>query len=90
MTGATERVAAFVQATALDDLPDGVIPKAKKAIAPPGSPSRELTWDDLQRKFADCARQTNRVGADKAQQAFEAIQKLDEVEDIASIVELLR
>jgi 2-methylcitrate dehydratase PrpD len=33
MTGATERVAAFVHATALQDLPEGVIPKAKKAIA---------------------------------------------------------
>jgi 2-methylcitrate dehydratase PrpD len=56
----------------------------------PGAPGRELTWDDLQRKFMDCARQTQRIGADRAQQAFEAMQKLDALDDIASVVELLR
>ena len=56
----------------------------------PGAPGRELTWDDLQRKFADCASQTKRIDEVKAQQAFAALQKLDELEDVGSVIELLR
>jgi 2-methylcitrate dehydratase PrpD len=56
----------------------------------PGSPARELTWDDMHLKFMDCARHTERIGDAKAQQAFEAIQRFDELEDIGTLVELLR
>jgi 2-methylcitrate dehydratase PrpD len=62
----------------------------------PGSPSRELTWDDLHAKFMDCARHTRsepgRHGIDqsKAQQAFESIQRLDALGDVGAVVELLR
>lgn len=56
----------------------------------PGSPSRELTWNDLHLKFMDCARQSKRVPETKAQQAFAALQRLDELEDIGSVIELLR
>lgn len=56
----------------------------------PGSPARELTWDDLRLKFMDCARQSTSVTEVKAEQAFAAIQRLEELDDIGSVVELLR
>jgi 2-methylcitrate dehydratase PrpD len=56
----------------------------------PGSPARELTWDELRAKFVDCAAQTGRVGEQQALEAFEAIQRLETVDDIGMIVELLR
>lgn len=56
---------------------------------PPGSPSRELTWDDLHLKFMDCARQSKRFAQPKAEQAFAAIQKLETLEDAGSLVTLL-
>lgn len=56
----------------------------------PGSPARELTWDDLRTKFMDCAKETQRVDDSKAQRAFAALQRLDEIEDLGEIVELLR
>ena len=56
---------------------------------PPGHPRRELTWDDLRAKFSDCARQSPRLSADAAAQAFDALRKLEHVADIRQIVELL-
>jgi 2-methylcitrate dehydratase PrpD len=56
----------------------------------PGAPGRELSWDDLRAKFLDCSRQTKRIADDKAQRAFAAIQQLDELSEIDSLVELLR
>ncbi len=56
----------------------------------PGAPGRELTWNDLQRKFIDCARQSQRIGEGKAAQAFATIQKLDELDDIGTLIEMLR
>lgn len=56
----------------------------------PGSPTREMSWDDMHLKFMDCARQSQRIGEAKAQQAFAALQRLEELEDIGSLVELLR
>jgi 2-methylcitrate dehydratase PrpD len=56
----------------------------------PGSPARELSWDDLRQKFSDCARQTQRVSDAKAQEAFEAIRRLEELDDIGTLIEQLR
>jgi hypothetical protein len=56
----------------------------------PGAPTRELSWDDIGRKFLDCANHSGRVTETSAQQAFAAIQRLEESDDIGSIVELLR
>ena len=54
----------------------------------PGSPARELAWEDLREKFMDCAA---KPGADpKAARAFEALQRLEEIDDVQRIVELLR
>ena len=53
---------------------------------PPGSPSRELTWDDLHAKFMDCARQAPRIAASEAEAAFSLIRKLETVSDIHAII----
>ena len=52
---------------------------------PPGSPSRELTWDELQAKFMDCAKQAPRISATKAAAAFAAIRTLDRADDVSHI-----
>jgi len=55
----------------------------------PGSPGRDMTWDELREKFKDCARQSGRIGEKPAMQAFEAIRKLEQADDIGKIVRLL-
>jgi 2-methylcitrate dehydratase PrpD len=55
----------------------------------PGSPSRDLSWDELRTKFMDCARQSRRISQDAAGRAFEAIRKLETADDIGKIVSLL-
>lgn len=55
----------------------------------PGAPGRELSWDDLRTKFTDCAKQS-RIGEDKAQQAFAAVQNLETLDDVGTLVDLLR
>ena len=56
---------------------------------PPGSPQRELTWDDLREKFMDCARHSGHVAQAPAAKAFEAIQMLEGRKDIAEVTRLL-
>jgi len=55
---------------------------------PPGHPSRELTWNDLEGKFMDCASEA-RIEAGRAQQAFKALRDLENCPDISAIVDLL-
>ncbi len=52
---------------------------------PPGSPARELSWDDLREKFNDCARHSQRVSAAAASAGFEAIRTLDQLDDVAKV-----
>lgn len=56
---------------------------------PPGAPARELTWDELQAKFMDCARQAPRISNANAAAAFDAIRGLGAVNDVRSIVDRL-
>ena len=56
---------------------------------PPGSPSRELTWDELRAKFMDCAKQAPRVSTANAEAAFAAIRHLRSVGDISTITQQL-
>ena len=56
----------------------------------PGAPGRDLGWDDLQGKFLDCARHGGRIPEKAATQAFDAIRKLNDVEDIGEVIDLLR
>lgn len=56
----------------------------------PGSPSRDLTWDELRGKFMDCARQARQVSEPSATAAFEKIRKLEEASDFGKIVDLMR
>ena len=55
----------------------------------PGSPTRDLTWDELRTKFMDCARQSQRIQEKSAGRAFEMIRKLDQLDDIGKVVGLL-
>ena len=55
----------------------------------PGSPTRELGWNDLRGKFLDCARHSQHIGESRAGQAFDMIQKLDNIKDIAEVTRLL-
>lgn len=57
---------------------------------PPGSPQRELSWDDLKQKFLDCAEHSRNVGPRSATAAFDAIRKLDQLDDIAQVTGHLR
>ena len=56
----------------------------------PGSPARELTWDSLRGKFMDCMRQSQRVPENAANEAFEMIPRLEQIEDIGVVTDLLR
>jgi 2-methylcitrate dehydratase PrpD len=56
----------------------------------PGSPSRELTWDDMRAKFMDCAKQAPRIAETDAVAAFNAIRTLETLPDIRSISAKLR
>jgi len=55
----------------------------------PGSPGRDMSWDELRTKFMDCARQSRRITQDAAGRAFEAIRNIENADDIGSIVRLL-
>jgi len=54
----------------------------------PGHPERELAWDELHRKFLDCAAHAT-VDAGQAERAFERITRLEECNDVGEIVRLL-
>jgi len=56
----------------------------------PGSPGRDMSWDELKAKFADCARKAGRIADKPALQAFEIIRDLDRANDIGKVVDLLR
>ena len=56
----------------------------------PGSPARELSWAELGRKFDDCARASERISETHAKETFEKLQRLDEIDDVGEIIELLR
>src|SRR5262245_35760186 len=63
--------------------------QARKRIdIPPGHPRRELTWDDLRAKFADCAALAN-IATDRGRQAFDQLAALERVEDLRPLVGLL-
>jgi 2-methylcitrate dehydratase PrpD len=55
---------------------------------PPGHPSRELTWDDLEGKFLDCAGEAKLPQA-KSRQAWAALRALEDCPDLNAIVALL-
>lgn len=54
----------------------------------PGHPSKEMTWDALAAKFADCAREGG-IDASRAARAFEMIHRLEACADVEQIVDLL-
>ena len=56
---------------------------------PPGSPSRELTWDELRAKFLDCARQAPRISSAGAEAAFASLRNLQSVADVGAVTQQL-
>jgi len=55
---------------------------------PPGHPSRELTWDDLSAKFTDCAAQAG-LPPERAHRAFDLLTRLEQVDDVTVVLDLL-
>lgn len=69
-------------------LKDGRRDQIRVDVAP-GAPARELTWEELQEKFMDCAKQAPRISEANAASAFASIKALDKADDIAHITALL-
>jgi 2-methylcitrate dehydratase PrpD len=57
--------------------------------APPGSPSFESSWDDIETKFVDCASEVGLAPA-TASQAFDELRGLESIDDMRSLIALLR
>lgn len=55
---------------------------------PPGHPSRELSWDDLEHKFRDCAAQAG-TSAGNTDSAIAALRTLETQSSMAGLVNLL-
>lgn len=56
---------------------------------PPGHPARELSWEDIRAKFADCASHA-RLRPERAREALERIAALERLEDMSEVLDLLR
>src|SRR5688572_3953621 len=56
----------------------------------PGAPARELSWEELERKFIDCAQHSKTVNEDKARRAFAMIRTLETLPDMSRLTALLR
>jgi 2-methylcitrate dehydratase PrpD len=59
-----------------------------RIMKPPGHPSRELSWADLEHKFRDCASQA-RIDGKNMQAAIKALKALDAQTDVSALVKLL-
>ncbi|RDE09677.1 MmgE/PrpD family protein [Pelagibacterium lacus] len=69
------------------ELEDGTVDSARVDI-PPGHPKRELTWDELESKFVDCADSCG-IGSDHARATFSRLRQLETVVDISALSESL-
>jgi 2-methylcitrate dehydratase PrpD len=56
---------------------------------PPGHPSRELSWDDIEAKFVDCASYA-RLPLERAREAFRLTRDLDNLGDVTPVLDRLR
>ena len=56
--------------------------------AAPGHPRHPLTWSDIEQKFMDCAAHGS-IEPEPASQAFAAIRRLDDCQDLNAIIALL-
>ena len=56
---------------------------------PPGAPARELTWDELQEKFMDCAKQAPRISSATAAGVFRKLRALHTLDDIRTVTSQL-
>ena len=56
--------------------------------APPGHPARELTWDEIEHKFMDCATHGG-LKREQASQAYAAVSTLERLDDVNELVGLM-
>jgi 2-methylcitrate dehydratase PrpD len=59
-----------------------------RASAAPGHPTQPLGWDDIRRKFTDCAAHGG-LDTNRAARAFEVLEGLERCEDVNALVKLL-
>jgi 2-methylcitrate dehydratase PrpD len=59
-----------------------------RILRPPGHPSRELTWDDLEHKFRDCAAQAG-TSTENTDNSIAALRTLETQASVADLVTLL-
>jgi 2-methylcitrate dehydratase PrpD len=59
-----------------------------RILRPPGHPSRELSWEDLEHKFRDCAAQAG-TSAGNTDSAIAALRTLETQTSVAGLVDLL-
>lgn len=60
----------------------------RRIDTPLGHPTRPLSWQDLNRKFLDCADSCG-VARDVSQAAFEALKHLESLADVAAVLKTL-
>lgn len=60
----------------------------RRIDTPLGHPTRPLSWDDLNRKFIDCADSCG-VARNVAQAAFEALKSMETLPDVAAVLKTL-
>jgi 2-methylcitrate dehydratase PrpD len=57
----------------------------------PGSPQSPLTWDDIVDKFRDCASvSATAISSERIEKVQQMVRRLESVDDVAVLVELLR
>ena len=61
---------------------------SRRVDTAPGHPKRPLTWDELNGKFLDCAHSCA-VDTGVAQEAFDALRRLEDVADVATVLRSL-
>jgi 2-methylcitrate dehydratase PrpD len=64
--------------------------KSVRVDKAPGSPARELSWEELKAKFMDCARSAPHTNEARAEEAFEAIRGLERSTDVRTLIDQLR
>ena len=49
------------------------------------APARELTWDELQEKYMDCAKQAPRISTATAAAVFKSLRVLNTLDDVRTV-----
>jgi 2-methylcitrate dehydratase PrpD len=60
-----------------------------RIVYPPGHPARELSWADIESKFADCAEHAQ-IPRERAAAALPLIRELEEIPDVSQLLACMR